>query len=108
MNITGSKWQAQESIWIKLRVNHNSSDGYRSSRWRRNCHHKITTWQINESISSKEMHDNKNVKKTQLAYNMKIEGGFLPMLAGLIPFITGTDLPALGVGALSRLASKCI
>ena len=36
---------------------------------------------------------------------MKIEGGFLPALAGLIPFLTGTVLPALGVGALSRLAS---
>ena len=36
---------------------------------------------------------------------MKIEVGFLPMLAGLIPFLTGTVLPALGVGALSGLAS---
>ena len=36
---------------------------------------------------------------------MKIEGGFLPALAGLIPFLTGTVLPALGVGALSGLAS---
>ena len=27
------------------------------------------------------------------------------MLAGLIPFLTGTVLPALGVGALSGLAS---
>ena len=35
---------------------------------------------------------------------MKIEG-FLPALAGLIPFLTGTVLPALGVGALSWLAS---
>ena len=32
---------------------------------------------------------------------MKIEGGFLPALAGLYPFLTGTVLPALGVGALS-------
>ena len=38
---------------------------------------------------------------------MKIEGGFLPMLAGLIQFLTGTVLPALGVGALSGLASTC-
>ena len=30
---------------------------------------------------------------------MKIEGGFLPILAGLIPFLTGTVLSALGVGA---------
>ena len=36
---------------------------------------------------------------------MKIEEGFLPALAGLIPFLTGTVLPALGVGALSGLAS---
>ena len=36
---------------------------------------------------------------------MKIEGGFLPALTGLIPFLTGTVLPPLGVGALSGLAS---
>ena len=36
---------------------------------------------------------------------MKIDGGFLPALAGLIPFLTGTVLPALGVGALSGLAT---
>ena len=36
---------------------------------------------------------------------MKIEEGFLPMLAELIPFLTGTVLPALGVGSLSGLAS---
>ena len=36
---------------------------------------------------------------------MKIKGGFLPALAGLIPFLTETVLPALGVGALSGLAS---
>ena len=35
---------------------------------------------------------------------MKIEG-FLPALAGLIPFLTWTVLPALEVGALSGLAS---
>ena len=45
------------------------------------------------------------MSKTQLAHNMEIEGGFLPVLAGLIPFLTGTVLPALGVGALSGLAS---
>ena len=45
------------------------------------------------------------MSKMQLAYSMKIEGGFLPALAGLIPFLTGTVLPALGVGALSGLAS---
>ena len=45
------------------------------------------------------------MSKTQLAHNTKIEGGFIPALAGLIPFLTGTVLPALGVGALSGLAS---
>ena len=43
--------------------------------------------------------------KTQLSYNMKIEGGFLPALAGLIPSLTGTVLPALEVRTLSLLAS---
>ena len=45
------------------------------------------------------------MSKTQLAHNMKMEGVFLPALAGLIPFLTGTVLPALRVGALSGLAS---
>ena len=36
---------------------------------------------------------------------MKIEEGFSSALAGLISFLTGTVLPALGVGALSGLAS---
>ena len=45
------------------------------------------------------------MSKTQLAKNAKIEGGFLPALAGLIPFLTGTVLPALGVGDLLGLAS---
>ena len=43
--------------------------------------------------------------KTQLAHNMQIEGEFLPSLDGLIPFLTGSVLPSLGVGALSGLAS---
>ena len=37
---------------------------------------------------------------------MKIEGEFLPILAGSIPFLTGTVLPALGDGTLSGLASR--
>ena len=45
------------------------------------------------------------MSKTQLANNMKIEGGFLPALAGLIKLLTGTVLPALGFGALSGLVS---
>ena len=46
------------------------------------------------------------MSKTLLAHNAKIAGGFVPALAGLIPFLTGTVLPAFGVGALSRLASS--
>ena len=45
------------------------------------------------------------ISRTRLAHNMKTEGGFLPALAGFIPLLTGTVLPALGVGALSGLAS---
>ena len=45
------------------------------------------------------------MSKMQLAQNKKIEEGFLPALAELIPFLTGTVLPALEVGALSGLAS---
>ena len=45
----------------------------------------------------------------QLKYNMKVEGGFLGLLAGLaaraLPMLAKTVLPALGVGALSGLAS---
>ena len=43
------------------------------------------------------------MSNTQLAYNMKLEGGFSPMLARLITFLTGTVLPALRVEALSGL-----
>ena len=45
------------------------------------------------------------MSRTQLAYNMKMEGGFLPMLAGLIPLLTETVLSALGLEALSGPAS---
>ena len=46
----------------------------------------------------------------QLKHNKEIEGGFLGLLAGLaaraLPMIGKTVLPALGVGALSGLASS--
>ena len=45
------------------------------------------------------------MSRLQLACNMNIEEAFLPVLAGLISFLTGTVLPALGVAALSGLAS---
>ena len=49
------------------------------------------------------------MNKKQLKHNLKVEGGFLGLLAGLaaraLPMIAKTVLPALGVGALSGLAS---
>ena len=67
----------------------------------------LTNLQLDRLVEAYKENKGMTIKmlKTQLADNMKIEGGFLPALAGLIPFITGTVLPALGVGVLSRLAS---
>ena len=46
----------------------------------------------------------------QLKHNMKVDGGFLGLLAGLatraIPMLAKTVIPALGVGDLSGLASS--
>ena len=70
----------------------------------------ITKSQLDRLVKAYEAKKRRTTKmsKTQLAYNMKIEGGFLPMLAGLIRFLTGTVLPALGVGGLSGLVSTGI
>ena len=67
----------------------------------------ITKSQLDRLVKAYEEKKGMTIKmpRTQLAYNMKREGGFLPALAGLIPFLTGTVLPALGVRALSGLAS---
>ena len=50
------------------------------------------------------------MSKSQLAHNTKVEGGFLGMLASLaaraLPMLAKTVLPALGVGALTGLASS--
>ena len=50
------------------------------------------------------------ISKKQLKHNLKVEGGFLGSLAGLaaraLPMLARTVLPALGVGALSGLASS--
>ena len=40
------------------------------------------------------------MSRRPLTYNMKIEGGFLQILAGWIPVLPGTVLSAFGVGAL--------
>ena len=67
----------------------------------------ITISQLGRLMKAYEANKGMSIKmsRRQLAFNMKIEGGFLPMLAELIPFLTGTVLPALGVGALSGLTS---
>ena len=50
------------------------------------------------------------MSKKQLKHNLKVEGGFLGLLAGLaaraLPMLARTVLPALGVGPLSGLASS--
>ena len=67
----------------------------------------LTKSQVDRLVKAYEEKKGMTIRmsKTQLAHNMKIEGGFLPVLARLIPFLTATVLPVLGVGALSGLAS---
>ena len=62
----------------------------------------VTKSQVDRLVEAYEEKKGMTIRmsKTQLAHNMKI-----PALAGLIPFPTGTVLPALDVGALSGLAS---
>ena len=71
----------------------------------------VTQSQLNRLKKAHEAGKGVTIKmfKSQVAHNMKVQGGFLPLLAGLasqaLPFLTGTVLLALGVGALSGLAS---
>ena len=67
----------------------------------------ITKSQLDRLVKAYEAKKGMTIKmsKTQLAYNTKIEGGFLPMLVGLNPFFTRTVLPAFKIEALSGLAS---
>jgi hypothetical protein len=71
----------------------------------------LTQAQINKLAEAYQNTKGLTIKmsKTQLAHNMKIEGGFLPILAKLassiLPVLTGTVLPALATGALSGLTS---
>ena len=53
----------------------------------------------------KGRHDNKNVKNAISQQHKNRRWIFLPALGGLLLFLTGTVLLALGVGALSGLAS---
>ena len=68
----------------------------------------LTKSQVDRLVKAYEEKKGMTIRmsKTQLAHNEKIEEGFLPALAGLIPFLTETVLPALGVGAFSGLASS--
>ena len=67
----------------------------------------LTQTQINKLSKNKPV--NITFSKTQLKHNLKVEGGFLGALAGLaaraLPMIASKVLPALGVGALTSLAS---
>lgn len=74
----------------------------------------LTKRQVNKL--AKALRDGKGTRismsPTQLKYNLRIEGGFLGMLAGLaaraLPFLATaakTVLPHLGLGALSGLAN---
>lgn len=74
----------------------------------------LTNAQINKMKKAYE--DGKGItlklSKTQLAHNMKVEGGFLPALLGaasaILPFLAKTALPALATGALSTLGSEVV
>ena len=72
----------------------------------------LTQAQVNRMKKAYENGKGITIKlsKTQLAHNMKVEGGFLPALLGAIaavaPFLLKTALPALATGALSGLASR--
>ena len=74
----------------------------------------LTQSQINKIAKAFQSGKGVTIKmsKTQVEHNMKVEGGFLPILAGLassiLPALTGTVLPALATGALSGVASNLI
>ena len=72
----------------------------------------LTNSQVNKMRKAYEGGKGITIKmsKSQLAHNKKVEGGFLGMLASLaaraLPMLAKTVLPALGVGALTGLASS--
>ena len=76
--------------------------------------HKISFTKAQHEKLEKGRKHNKGVtfrlSKKQLKHNLKTEGGFLGLLAGLaaraLPAIAKTVLPTLGVGALSGLAQS--
>lgn len=72
----------------------------------------LTKSQVNKLAKAYQSSKGITIKlsPTQLKHNMTVEGGFLGMLAGLaarfLPMIASKVLPALGIGALSGLASS--
>ena len=72
----------------------------------------LTNSQVNKITKAYEGGKGITIKmsKSQLAHNKKVEGGFLGMFASLaaraLPMLAKTVLPALGVGALTGLASS--
>ena len=72
----------------------------------------VTNWQAKKLAKAYENGKGITIRMTskQLKHNRKIEGGFPGLLAGLaaraLPMVAKTVLPALGVGALSGLASS--
>ena len=72
----------------------------------------VTNWQAKTLAKAHENGRGITIRMSsnQLKHNTKIEGGFQGPLAGLaaraLPMLAKTVLPALGVGALSGLASS--
>ena len=72
----------------------------------------LTNAQVNKIAKAYQGGKGVTIKmsKSQLAHNKKVEGGFLGMLASLaaraLPMLAKTVLPALGVRALTGLASS--
>ena len=104
----GQKEKLQHAIkancpTISIRLNHEDLNG--------NDILAITKSQAKKLAKAHEDGKGITIRMTskQLKHNMKTEGGFLGLLAGLaaraLPMIAKTVLPALGVGALSGLAS---
>ena len=89
---------------ISIRLNHEDLNG--------NDILAVTRSQAKKMAKAHEDGKGSTIRLTskQIKHNMKTEGGFLGLLAGLaaraLPMVAKTVLPALGVGALSGLASS--
>lgn len=75
----------------------------------------LTQAQVNKLTKAYQNGTGVTIKlsKSQIAYNMKVEGGFLPALLGFLgstvaPFLLKTALPAVATGALTGLADTAV